>query len=144
MRLAPIPPENLSPELRAVHDEIAGLVARAQERIVVLDEQNALIGPFPAMLHFPQFGIPALVFQRSLSAEARLPKTVREVTILTVGAAFGARHLAGHPEGRAQHWRRFTAALDAVGLSAAEEVRATIGAEAAFARVEELVTRHFD
>jgi alkylhydroperoxidase/carboxymuconolactone decarboxylase family protein YurZ len=92
MRLQPLLPETLSPELRQVHDEIAGLVARTQERIVVLNAQNALIGPFPAMLHFPQFGVPALVFQRSLSSEARLPKKVREVAILTVGAAFGARY----------------------------------------------------
>ena len=92
MRLEPLLPETLSPELREVHDEIAALVGRTQEQIVVLNAQNALIGPFPAMLHFPQFGIPALVFQRSLSSEARLPKTVREVAILTVGAAFGARY----------------------------------------------------
>jgi len=92
MRLQPLLPENLSPELRQVHDQIAALVRRTQERIVVLNAQNALIGPFPAMLHFPRFGVPALVFQRSLSSEARLPKTVREVAILTVGAAFGARY----------------------------------------------------
>jgi 4-carboxymuconolactone decarboxylase len=92
MRLPPLTPETLSPELRKVHDEIAALVARTQERIVILNAQSALIGPFPAMLHFPQFGVPALIFQRSLSSEARLPKTVREVTILTVGAVFGARY----------------------------------------------------
>lgn len=92
MRLPPLAPETLSPELREVHDGIAALVARTQERIVILNTQGALIGPFPAMLHFPQFGVPALLFQRSLSTEARLPKTVREVAILTVGAAFGARY----------------------------------------------------
>ena len=92
MRLQPLLPETLSPELRQVHDPDRRSRARTQERIVVLNAQNALIGPFPAMLHFPQFGVPALVFQRSLSSEARLPKTVREVAILTVGAAFGARY----------------------------------------------------
>lgn len=92
MRLPPLPPETLSPELRQVHDEVAALVSRTQDRIVVLNAQNALIGPFPAMLHFPQFGVPALIFGRALAAEARLPKTVREVAILTVGAAFGARY----------------------------------------------------
>lgn len=92
MRLPPLVPEALSPELRAVHDEIALLVANTQGRIVIHNAQGALIGPFPAMLHFPQFGVPALLFQRTLSAEARLPKTVREVAILTVGAAFGARY----------------------------------------------------
>lgn len=57
----------------------------------MLDAQGALLGPFPAMLHFPQFGIPALTFLRSLDMHATLDKRVREVAILTVGAAFGAR-----------------------------------------------------
>jgi alkylhydroperoxidase family enzyme len=92
MRLPPLAPESLTPELRHVHDEIAALLARTQPRIVALDADGALIGPFPAMLHFPQFGVPALAFQRSLSSEARLPKTVREVAILTIGAALGARY----------------------------------------------------
>ncbi|MGC4045540.1 MAG: carboxymuconolactone decarboxylase family protein [Armatimonas sp.] len=92
MRLPPLAPETLSPELRHVHDEIAGLMVRTQERTIALNAQLALIGPFPAMLHFPQFGVPALVFQRALSTEARLPKRVREVAILTVGAAFGAQY----------------------------------------------------
>ena len=92
MRLSPLDPETLSPGLREVHDGITALIARTQDRIVVLDAEGSLIGPFPAMLRFPQFGVPALVFQRTLSSEARLPKTVREVAILTVGATFGARY----------------------------------------------------
>ncbi|MCX6594723.1 MAG: carboxymuconolactone decarboxylase family protein [Acidobacteria bacterium] len=92
MRLPPILPETLSPQLREVHDGIASLVTEKQSRIAILNDQGALIGPFPAMLHFPQFGIPALLLHRALSAEARLPKTVREVAILAVGAAFGARY----------------------------------------------------
>lgn len=54
----------------------------------------------------------------------------------------GARHLAGHPEGRARHWRSFTAALDAAALSPAEQARARAGAEAAFLRVRGLVEDH--
>jgi len=92
MRLPPLTRDRLSPELRDVHDGIASLVGSKQQRIVVLNTDGALIGPFPAMLHFPQFGVPALLFQRALAAEARLPKTVREVAILTVGAVFGARY----------------------------------------------------
>ena len=92
MRLPPLVPETLTPELRQVHDEIAALMARTQPRIVALDRAGALVGPFPAMLHFPRFGVPALTFQRVLSAEGRLPKAVREVAILAIGAAFGARY----------------------------------------------------
>lgn len=92
MRLPPILPENLSAPLREVHDGITSLVTEKQGHIAILNEQGALIGPFPAMLHFPQFGVPALLLHRALAAEARLPRTVREVAILTVGAAFGARY----------------------------------------------------
>lgn len=58
----------------------------------MLDAQGALIGPFPALLHFPRFGIPAALFQRSLNTQARLPNRLRQVAILAVGASFGARY----------------------------------------------------
>lgn len=48
---------------------------------------------------------------------------------------FGARHLAGAPEGRGLHWRRFTQALDEAGLSEDEQTRAEAAAVAAFERV---------
>lgn len=90
MRINPLPPDTLSPEVRYVHDEIASLVGRSQSQVTMLDAQGALLGPFPPMLHYPQFGIPALSFLRSLDMHATLDKRVRETTILTVGAAFGA------------------------------------------------------
>lgn len=62
---------------------------------------------------------------------------------LDLHGEFGARHLAGHPEGRAAHWRSFTAALDAVKLSSAEEEHVIVGSRAAFARVYDLVDRNF-
>ncbi len=92
MRLLPLNPEALPADLRQVHDEIAGVMARSQPRVVALDGSGALVGPFPALLHFPQFGVPALRFQRAVSVEARLPKRMREVAILTVGACLGARY----------------------------------------------------
>lgn len=48
---------------------------------------------------------------------------------------FGARHLAGHPEGRGLHWRRFVDALNAAELTAEEDQRAEAAAVAAFGRV---------
>lgn len=58
-------------------------------------------------------------------------------------ADFAARHLAGHPDGRGLHWRTFTAALDAVPLSDAEEARAIAGAEAGFHMVGEQIELEF-
>lgn len=66
---------------------------------------------------------------------------LKKAAALGLGEGFGARHLAGHPEGRAQHWRAFTAALDAVELSPEEEERVVAGGRAAFARVRDLVER---
>lgn len=91
MRVLPLPPDTLSPELRRVHDEIATLVARSHRQVTMLNAQGALIGPFPPMLQYPQFGIPALTLLRSLDTHATLDKAVREVAILTTGSAFGAR-----------------------------------------------------
>ncbi|OQP49804.1 hypothetical protein A4H97_28365 [Niastella yeongjuensis] len=91
MRIQPLPPDSLNGEVRSVHDEIAKLVGRSQSQVPMMDKQGALLGPFPAMLHHPQFGIPALSFIRTLDIHATLNKSVREVAILTVAASFGAR-----------------------------------------------------
>ena len=91
MRIKPLHPDTLSPEIRYVHDEIANLIGRSQGQVKMIDDQGALLGPFMAMLHYPQFGIPALSFLRTLDMHATLPKSVREVAILTVGGTLGAR-----------------------------------------------------
>lgn len=91
MRLKPIKPESLNAELRYVHDEISALITRSQGQVRMIDEEGALLGPFPPMLHFPKFGIPALSFIRTLDTNAKLSKKLREVAVLTVGGVFGAR-----------------------------------------------------
>lgn len=63
----------------------------------------------------------------------------KEAAKLGLSDSHGAQHLAPAPEGPAAHWRSFTGALDAAGLSAEEEARAVAGAEAAFARVQHYV-----
>jgi len=91
MRIKPLPPDMLSADVRYVHDEIVNLVGRSQSQVTMMDAQGALLGPFSAMLHYPQFGVPALTFLRSLDMQATLDKAVREVVILTVGGVLGAR-----------------------------------------------------
>ncbi|MNI94451.1 Heme oxygenase [compost metagenome] len=54
---------------------------------------------------------------------------------LGLDRSFGARHLAAHPDGAARHWREFTAALDAVVLSPAQEQEVIDAADAAFRSV---------
>jgi heme oxygenase len=64
---------------------------------------------------------------------------LKEALKLGLSEDRGARHLAASPDGRGLHWRTFTAALDAIELSDPEEARVVAGAEAAFARVLDLV-----
>jgi len=91
MRIKPLHPDTLNPEIRYVHDEISKLVGNSQSQVNMVNEEGALLGPFIPMLHFPQFGVPALSFIRTLDAHATLPKALREIAILTVGGFFGAR-----------------------------------------------------
>ncbi|QTN05721.1 biliverdin-producing heme oxygenase [Ochrobactrum sp. EEELCW01] len=69
---------------------------------------------------------------------------LKEAEKLGLHEKFGARHLAGAPEGRGLHWRTFTAALDDIALSEAEEDRVVAGAETAFRRVHALVREMFE
>lgn len=62
---------------------------------------------------------------------------------LGLDAEYGARHLAGHPDGRARHWRQFTAVLDALELSAEQEQQLAAAATAAFLRVHGHVDQAF-
>ncbi len=55
----------------------------------------------------------------------------------------GARHLAGHPEGRAAHWRRFTAQIDAAQMTPEEEDRMIAAARDAFACFRSLADAAF-
>ena len=63
----------------------------------------------------------------------------KEVAKIGLSDDYGARHLSPAAEGPAAHWRSFTAALDAVELTEAEELRVAAGANGAFARVQAIV-----
>lgn len=64
---------------------------------------------------------------------------LKDAAKLGLGETFGARHLAGTPEGRGLHWRTFTTALDAHQMAEEEEQRVIAGAVSAFTRVRGLV-----
>lgn len=58
---------------------------------------------------------------------------------LDLSETYGARHLAGHADGRGLHWRRFKEELDAVELTAEQRQQALEGARQAFAFVRSSV-----
>lgn len=92
MRLKPLPPEQLSPDRLALHDDIVRGMHAHLSSFASMQSDGALIGPFPPMLHFPEFGKAAWANVQALTEHSTLPKTAHEVVILAVGAAFGSRY----------------------------------------------------
>ncbi len=91
-RLDPLAPDDLDPALRPLHDDMAAAVAEHLQGFVSTRSDGALVGPFPPMLHFPDWGGPAWAYTRSLMDHTSLPKPAHEVAILVTGAAFGSRY----------------------------------------------------
>jgi heme oxygenase len=58
---------------------------------------------------------------------------------LDLNDGFGARHLAGHDEGRGKHWRQFVEQLNGLVLNADEEIAVQQGAHDAFGFFHNLV-----
>ena len=50
------PPSSLSSEQKELYDDIMGVVNENFGSFVTAREDGALIGPFNAMVHFPEFG----------------------------------------------------------------------------------------
>ena len=92
MRAPPMPPADMSPDLRALHDDMAEIVAKHLKGFVSKRADGALVGPFPPLLRFPQFGGPAWDYTKALIHHSTLPKPAHEVAILVTGAAFDSRY----------------------------------------------------
>jgi 4-carboxymuconolactone decarboxylase len=91
MRLAPLPPEALSPAQRALYDDMRAVIAGHFKGFVSKRPDGALVGPFNPMLHFPQYGQAAWDYTKALTSST-LPKPAHEVAILVVGARFNSRY----------------------------------------------------
>ncbi|MBF8681173.1 MULTISPECIES: biliverdin-producing heme oxygenase [Pseudomonas] len=62
---------------------------------------------------------------------------------LGLDESLGARHLAAHPQGRAQHWKAFVSAIDGLALDEQQEADVIAGAIAAFEAYRTKVTEVF-
>ena len=110
MRAAPFPPDQMPPEIRSLHDEMAEQIGQHLKGFVSKRADGALVGPFAPMLRFPQFGQAAWLYTKALIEHTKLPKPAHEVAILVTGAAFNSRYeLYAH-----EH------VAEAAGLSAAK------------------------
>ena len=119
-----------------------GLVRQDLSDLEIVSMQD---GTEPAFAEGAAIDVPAALGWLYVAEGSNLGAAflLKEATKLGLSESFGARHLAGAPEGRGLHWRTFTGALDAIELSQAEEDRVIAGANAAFRRVASLVENFF-
>ena len=97
MRLPLLSPASLSPDQQDPYDDMVAVVEKNFGELVARRNDGALIGPFNAWLHFPQFGKPAWAFNRSLWEHSVLPAAIHQLVILVTAAKFGARYeIYGH------------------------------------------------
>ncbi len=92
MRLEPLAPSDLSEEQLAVHESVKAGVGRFLKGFTSVEANGGMNGPFTAMIRFPELGRPAWEMLVALAERSVLPKPVREVAILVVGARFRARY----------------------------------------------------
>ena len=97
MRLPMLPPASLSPDQQSVYDDMVDVIEENFGELVARRSDGALIGPFNAWLHFPQFGKPAWAFNRAMWEHSVLPAAIHQLVILVTAAKFGARYeIYGH------------------------------------------------
>ena len=126
------------------HAGLAALLPDLQQRrryASIAADLRDLDTPLPAGSPTPPFGVQLdlatalgwlYVSEGSKLGAAVLYKLAGKIGL---DEHFGARHLAGHPDGRARHWRDFTAVLDSAPLDLEGEARLIDGARAAFMRM---------
>jgi heme oxygenase (biliverdin-IX-beta and delta-forming) len=68
---------------------------------------------------------------------------LKRAAALGLDETFGARHLAGHPDGRAKAWKHFTAAIDALDLDQVDDALMLNGARDAFFYARRLADASF-
>lgn len=133
-----------SPELDRLLPDLSGRRRLGQ---IALDLQDLGIAlpAAPAPLLGTDTGVPTALGWLYVAEGSNLGAAflLKAAAGLGLNEEFGARHLAGAPEGRGLHWRTFVAALDLVALSPDEEKQVAAGAEAAFGRVLNFVGEHF-
>jgi heme oxygenase len=133
-----------SPALVALLPDLAERRRLQQVRSDLQDLEQALPGEDIAALT-DDLPLPAALGWLYVAEGSNLGGTVlyKMAAALGLDRDFGARHLAAHPDGAARHWREFTAALDAVVLSPAQEQDVIDAADAAFRSVHGHVEMEF-
>jgi heme oxygenase len=130
-------------DARDLNVAIPGLAARSRYEAVCrdLDDLGAGRPDSRSRLSIPHVGAERIgwlyVCEGSSLGAAFLLKAAANIGLTD---SFGARHLAGHADGRGKHWREFVEQLNGLALSDDEEAAVRKGAVDGFAFFRHLVS----
>jgi 4-carboxymuconolactone decarboxylase len=92
MRIPLLSPSELTDEQRGLYDDMRAGIAANFKGIDAVDKNGAVLGPFNSLLHEPRFGRPIWDLTNAIASNPILPRPIREVAILVVGARFRATY----------------------------------------------------
>src|SRR3954453_17547498 len=92
MRLPLIAPADLTPEQKALYDNMRAGISKNFNAFKVEREDGALMGPWNPWLHEPAIGKAIWNLTLAMTANATLPDKVRQIAILVVGARYDAAY----------------------------------------------------
>ena len=92
MRLPTLPPEQLTPEQRALYDRNREQIAHGFTTFETTREDGALLGPWGVFLHEPTVGQAHYDLIDAVTAMKRLSPSAKQVAIIVVGARFNAAY----------------------------------------------------
>ena len=92
MRLPTLPPDQLTPEQRALYDRNRQHIAHGFTAFRTEREDGALLGPWGVFLHEPLVGQAHQDLLEAVTAMKRLSPSAKQVAIIVVGARFNAAY----------------------------------------------------
>ena len=129
MRLPLLLPADLTVEQHALYDDMRRGITGGFSAFKVVREDGALMGPWNPYLHEPKIGKATWDLTEAINQIATLPRVVREIAILVVGARYKApfaiyAHVAvGESLGISlDHLATISATLKPIGLANDESV----------------------
>jgi alkylhydroperoxidase family enzyme len=99
MRIPLLKPSELNVAQKAVYDSIREVADVAFTNFKFMKADGALIGPFNAMVQFPQFGGAAWAMNKTMYDNTKLPQSVLQVCVLVTGSRMKGRYqIFGHEQ----------------------------------------------
>ena len=92
MRLPLIAPQDLTPEQKALYDNMRKGIASNFNDFIAVREDGALMGPWNPWLQEPGIGKAIWDLTLAMTANATLPDNARQIAILVVGASYNAAY----------------------------------------------------